>query len=196
MESRLKAGSARASMAVMITGRYWGLHPAMTAFTAIRSTVASPCRGGRTATTSSGSRSAQRMRDEGKRQIGQAAIPGFEFGQLLELECPHHDGRNAVLLEHDGAVDTPRRARPSVRAPDQDEVALREIGHDRRRRRPGNTLFALDDVADAIALLQACHHGQHQRARVGLAVVENTRALALETGQARSQAGGEDPRLG
>ena len=60
IESRLKAGSERASIAVMITGMYSGLHPAMTALTAIRSTVASPCRGGRMATTSSGSRSVQR----------------------------------------------------------------------------------------------------------------------------------------
>jgi len=57
MESRLKAGSARASMAVMTTGRYSGRQPAITVLTAIRSTVASPCRGGSTAISSRGSRS-------------------------------------------------------------------------------------------------------------------------------------------
>ena len=59
IESRLKAGSASASMAARSTGKYSGRQPAITAFTAIRSTVASPCRGGRTPTTSRGSRSAK-----------------------------------------------------------------------------------------------------------------------------------------
>ena len=70
IESRLKAGSARASMAVMTTGRYSGLQPAMTALTAIRSTVASPCRGGRTATTSRGSRSVKRKNSRTRSSVG------------------------------------------------------------------------------------------------------------------------------
>ena len=56
-ESRLKSGSASASMAARTTGKYSGRQPAMTALAAMRSTVASPWRGGSTPITSRGSRS-------------------------------------------------------------------------------------------------------------------------------------------
>ena len=72
------------------------------------------------------------MWNEGKGQVGEATVPGLERGQRLELPGSHDDGGNAVLLQQDGAVDTPRRARPSVGAADQDEVARQEIGEDRR----------------------------------------------------------------
>ena len=56
MPCRLKAGSATASTAAMRTGRYSGLHPAITALMAIFSTVAIPRRGSTSAITSSGAR--------------------------------------------------------------------------------------------------------------------------------------------
>ena len=55
-ESRLNRGSASASMAARMTGKYSGRQPAITALTAIFSMVASPWRGGSTPTTSRGSR--------------------------------------------------------------------------------------------------------------------------------------------
>jgi hypothetical protein len=44
-------------MEASTTGKYFGRQPAITALAAIRSTVASPCRGGSTPTISRGSRS-------------------------------------------------------------------------------------------------------------------------------------------
>ncbi len=49
---RLNFGSAQASMAATTTGMYSGLHPAMTALTAIFSMVAGALSGGMLATTS------------------------------------------------------------------------------------------------------------------------------------------------
>jgi len=70
IESRLKAGSASDSTAVSRTGRYSGRQPAITALIAIRSTVASPCRGGSTATTSRGSRSVKRRNSRTSAWVG------------------------------------------------------------------------------------------------------------------------------
>ena len=70
IESRLNAGSASASTAVRMTGRYSGRQPAITALIAMRSTVASPWRGGSTATTSRGSRSVKRRNSRTSSSVG------------------------------------------------------------------------------------------------------------------------------
>src|SRR5512145_771424 len=93
---------------------------------------------------------AERMRDEGQRQVRDAAVLRLQARQRLELEGAHRGGGNAALLQHDCAVDTPRRAGPSIRAADQSEVALRERGERLRRWGPGHRLVALDDLADAV----------------------------------------------
>ena len=52
----LKAGSSIASTAASTTGKYSGRQPAMTAFAAVFSTVASPRRGSTSPSTSDGAR--------------------------------------------------------------------------------------------------------------------------------------------
>src|SRR5437763_1351220 len=149
-ESRLKSGSASASIAARITGRYSGWQPAITALAAIFSTVASPCRGGSTPTISRASRVVWRKNS---------------------------------------------RTRASVGGADQREVALGERVQRLRRRRARHRLLALDDLAGAVAFLKSLCDGQHQRAGVGLAVVEDTDPLALQSGQARGQLRGDGARL-
>src|SRR5712692_435796 len=70
MASRLNSGWASASMPARITGRYSGRQPAITALAAMRSTVASPCRGGSTPRTSRGSRSVQRRNSRTAASVG------------------------------------------------------------------------------------------------------------------------------
>ena len=70
IESRLNRGSASASTAVMTTGRYSGRQPAMIALIAMRSIVASPWRGGSTATTARGARSVKRRNSRRSSSVG------------------------------------------------------------------------------------------------------------------------------
>ena len=51
-------------------------------------------------------------------------------------------------------------------------------------------------LAGAVAFLKSLCDGQHQRAGIGLAVVEDTDTLALQSGQARGQLRGDGARLG
>ena len=67
------------------------------------------------------------MRDQHQRQVSEAAISRLETGQLHELVGTDDDRRDSEGLQQDGAVDTPRRAGPSVSAPDEHEIAAREI---------------------------------------------------------------------
>src|SRR5678816_1246762 len=120
---------------------------------------------------------AKGMRHEGEGQALDTAVLRLEPGQGLELRRPDHDRRDTSLLQHDSAVDTPRRAGPSVSAPDEDEVALCERVDDLRPGGPRHRLIALHHLRDAVAVPEMVHDREHERSRIRLAVVQNPRAL-------------------
>jgi hypothetical protein len=53
------------------------------------------------------------MRDFDQRQFGHLKELRFGARQFHENRLAQRDGRLALLLQFDGVVDTPRRARPS-----------------------------------------------------------------------------------
>ncbi|HJN93651.1 MAG TPA: hypothetical protein QGF05_13130 [Dehalococcoidia bacterium] len=54
------------------------------------------------------------MRHDDVVQLRQATVLSFEMEQFLEGVRADRDGGNALALEEDGGVDTPRRAGSSI----------------------------------------------------------------------------------
>ena len=102
---------------------------------------------------------AKQMGHEGKGQRLQAPVLLLQASAGFELEGVHHRRGNATPLKHDGPVDTPRRARPSIGAADEHEITLREGVDDLRLRRAGDGLLALGHVDDTVALFEGARPG-------------------------------------
>src|SRR5262249_12641879 len=121
-----------------------------------------------------------RMLDDGQRQIWHPEVLRFLTREPDErLRADGHRG-NALPLQLDRVVDTPRRARPSVadRGDDRADllrVGVEAVGADRRAR-----LLLRDGAGHAVVLPEQLDEVPLELERVRLAVVEDAQGDAVE----------------
>ena len=113
-----------------------------------------------------------RMGNGYQREAAQAEDLGLRPAQRAELVAADDDGGDAVPLQFDGVVDTPRRARPSIGDRQHDGVTALQAAHHFSGRRGGGRLDFADLFERSGPLLQLVSDVTQQESGVRLLVVQ------------------------
>ena len=117
---------------------------------------------------------ADRMLHDQHGVIRHAESLTFGFGESFKSMCDHGYGKTAALLNFDGVVDTPRRARASIAETAQNEVGLGRqlveilLGRALLRRK----LAPLHDPGHAVLFTKQLFEALTELVGIRLAVIE------------------------
>jgi hypothetical protein len=116
------------------------------------------------------------MGEPNERQVAQAAGQRFGLGKHKKLIGDQSGGRNSRVFQLNGVVDTPRRARSSIRKGVDDAVASISELMEKIRSRAGH-FSSGDDLDTFVSLLQKLADMSEKFVGIGFVIVQQTNTL-------------------
>src|SRR5262245_33681645 len=112
-------------------------------------------------------------------QLAQSTSLGFRLGKQKKFVRDHGGSGNARVFQLNRVVDTPRRARASIRKGVDDDVTFVSQLLEKIRSGAGH-FSSRDDLNPFVSLLEKLTHMSEKFVGIGLVVVQETNALMAQ----------------